>query len=196
MVIRSARPGSAACLSLAVSPLPHCAAALLLLLHALVDPCHPHPQPCHILARIGHTVRVGALLPARRPARAQAALDRALAALGHGGGNQLPYNLSLEVLAREPAHGDPQSLFTCVCQTVVVRGVSAVLAFPQSREELLQVEFMASFLEIPFISVIERGEPLAIQSPQGQAGGEGLFWQAQRRAFNQSTFARKFREVI
>lgn len=132
-------------------------------LHTLIAPCLLHPQPCHILARIGHTLRLGALLPPRRPARVQAALNRALAGLGQPGGNHLPYNLSLEVVAREPPSGDPASLFTCVCQTIVVRGVSAVLAFPQSHEELLQVEFMASFLEIPFISIIEQGEPLKIQ---------------------------------
>ncbi|KAJ8362870.1 hypothetical protein SKAU_G00117010 [Synaphobranchus kaupii] len=99
-------------------------------------PCHLHPQPCHILARIGHTLRLGALLPPRRPARVQAALNRALAGLGQPGSNHLPYNLSLEVLAREPPDGDPESLFTCVCQTIVVQGVSAVLAFPQTHEEL------------------------------------------------------------
>ncbi|XP_036409760.1 glutamate receptor ionotropic, NMDA 3B-like [Megalops cyprinoides] len=133
-------------------------------LQSFIDPCHLHPQPCHILARIGHTVRLGALLPTRRPARVQAALNRALAGLGQTGGNYLPYNLSLEVLAREPPNGDPESLFTCVCQTIVVQGVSAVLAFPQTQEELVQVEFMSSFLEIPFISIIEQGEPLKIQN--------------------------------
>ncbi|XP_061098801.1 glutamate receptor ionotropic, NMDA 3B-like [Conger conger] len=132
---------------------------LQVVLHTFITPCHLHPQPCHILARIGHTLRLGALLPPRRPARVQAALNRALA-----GGNHLPYNLSLEMLAREPPHGDPESLFTCVCQTIVVQGVSAVLAFPQTHEELVQVEFMASFLEIPFISIMEHGEPLKIQN--------------------------------
>uniref|UniRef100_A0AAY4B4T1 Glutamate receptor n=1 Tax=Denticeps clupeoides TaxID=299321 RepID=A0AAY4B4T1_9TELE len=129
-------------------------------LHALVCPGHLHPQPCHILARIGHTVRVGALLPARQPSRIQSALNRALAHLRHTGDNFLPYNLSLELVSRGPGHGDPESLFRCVCQDVVVQGVSAVLAFPQSHEELVQVEFMSSFLEIPFISLIEQGEPL------------------------------------
>lgn len=77
--------------------------------------------------------------------------------------NFLPYNLSLELVSRQPAAADPESLFRCVCQGVVVQGVSAVLAFPQSREELLQVDFMASFLEIPFLSVFEHGEPLHTQ---------------------------------
>uniref|UniRef100_A0AAV2KVC6 Uncharacterized protein n=1 Tax=Knipowitschia caucasica TaxID=637954 RepID=A0AAV2KVC6_KNICA len=128
-------------------------------------PCLHHPQPCHILAQIGHTVRVGALLPGQRAARVQvqAALSRATTGMTRDGDNFLPYNLSLELVTRQPAAADPESLFRCVCQGVVVQGVSAVLAFPQSREELLQVEFMASCLEIPFISVIEHGEPLDTQ---------------------------------
>uniref|UniRef100_A0A4W6FUW7 Glutamate receptor n=1 Tax=Lates calcarifer TaxID=8187 RepID=A0A4W6FUW7_LATCA len=134
--------------------------AFLLLQLLLVPPCLLHPQPCHLLAQIGHTVRVGALLPAQRAARVQvqAALSRATA-----WDNFLPYNLSLELVSRQPAAADPESLFRCLCQGVVVQGVSAVLAFPQSREELLQVDFMASFLEIPFLSVIEHGEPLRTQ---------------------------------
>lgn len=139
--------------------------AFILLQLLLVQPCLHHPQPCHILAQIGHTVRVGALLPAQRAARVhvQAALTRAASGMTRDGDNFLPYNLSLELVTRQPASADPESLFRCVCQGVVVQGVSAVLAFPQSREELLQVEFMASFLEIPFISVIEHGEPLDTQ---------------------------------
>uniref|UniRef100_A0A8C6VA09 Glutamate receptor n=1 Tax=Neogobius melanostomus TaxID=47308 RepID=A0A8C6VA09_9GOBI len=132
--------------------------AFILLQLLLVQPCLHHPQPCHVLAQIGHTVRVGALLPAQRAARVQvqAALNRAAAGMTRDEDNFLPYNLSLELVTRQPAAADPESLFRCVCQGVVVQGVSAVLAFPQSREELLQVEFMASFLEIPFISVIEQ----------------------------------------
>uniref|UniRef100_A0A3P8SUS6 Glutamate receptor, ionotropic, N-methyl-D-aspartate 3Ba n=1 Tax=Amphiprion percula TaxID=161767 RepID=A0A3P8SUS6_AMPPE len=151
---------------------------LLLLLTVITspEPCFPHPQPCHILARIGHTVRLGALLPTRQPARIQNALNRALASLRHQSGSSdsstatttttsqppplLPYNLSLEMVARSPAGGDPESLSRSACQDLVVRGVSAVLAFPRSREELIQVEFMSSFLEIPFISILEDTEPL------------------------------------
>lgn len=149
----------------------------LLLQLLLVPPCLHHPQPCHLLAQIGHTVRVGALLPAQRAARVQvqAALSRAAAAMSRDRDrdrdpdrererdNFLPYNLSLELVSRQPAAADPESLFRCVCQGVVVQGVSAVLAFPQSRQELLQVDFMASFLEIPFLSVFEHGEPLRTQ---------------------------------
>lgn len=105
----------------------------------------------------------------------QAALSRAAAAVSRDRDrdrdpareryNFLPYNLSLELVSRQPAAADPESMFRCVCQGVVVQGVSAVLAFPQSREELLQVDFMASFLEIPFLSVLEHGEPLRTQVP-------------------------------
>uniref|UniRef100_A0A671Q4U5 Glutamate receptor n=1 Tax=Sinocyclocheilus anshuiensis TaxID=1608454 RepID=A0A671Q4U5_9TELE len=133
-------------------------------LQMFIYPCHLHPQPCHILARIGHTVRLGALLPTRQQSRIQGALNRALVHLRQSGNNFLPYNLSLEVLSREPLNGDPESMFRCVCQDIVVQGVSAVLAFPQSHEELIQVEFMSSFLEIPFISIIEQGEPLKTQN--------------------------------
>ncbi|XP_076583013.1 glutamate receptor ionotropic, NMDA 3B [Chaetodon auriga] len=146
----------------------------LLLQLFLVPPCLLHPQPCHLLAQIGHTVRVGALLPAQKAARVQvqAALSRAAAAMSRDPDpypererdNFLPYNLSLELVSQQPAAADPESLFRCVCQGVVVQGVSAVLAFPQNREELLQVDFMASFLEIPFLSVFEHGEPLRTQN--------------------------------
>uniref|UniRef100_A0A3B4YVA0 Glutamate receptor n=1 Tax=Seriola lalandi dorsalis TaxID=1841481 RepID=A0A3B4YVA0_SERLL len=149
---------------------------LLLLLTVTSSPesCFPHPQPCHILARIGHTVRLGALLPTRQPVRIQNALNRALASLRHQSGGVdtttsqtpplLPYNLSLEMVARSPAGGDPESLSRSACQDLVVRGVSAVLAFPRSREELIQVEFLSSFLELPFISILEDTEPLVTKN--------------------------------
>uniref|UniRef100_A0A3B4FF20 Glutamate receptor n=1 Tax=Pundamilia nyererei TaxID=303518 RepID=A0A3B4FF20_9CICH len=149
---------------------------LLLTVSSSPDACFPHPQPCHILARIGHTVRLGALLPTRQPARIQNALNRALASLRHQGGGAdsstttsqppplLPYNLSLEMVARSPAGGDPESLSRSACQDLVVRGVSAVLAFPRSREELIQVEFLSSFLEIPFVSILEDTEPLVTKN--------------------------------
>lgn len=142
--------------------------SFLSLLFLLAPRCQTHPEPCHLLARIGHTLRLGALLPARQPARIQAALGRALLHLQSAHSALLPYNLSVEVVwggawggARRP--GDPETALRCVCEELVVNGVSAVLAFPQSREELLQVEFMATFLEIPFISIIEQGEPIRTQ---------------------------------
>ncbi|XP_028251394.1 glutamate receptor ionotropic, NMDA 3B [Parambassis ranga] len=167
-------PGRTHLLSLYVRPF-----LLLLLLTAFTSPesCFPHSQHCHILTRIGHTVRLGALLPTRQPARIQNALNRALASLRHQSGPVdsstttssqppplLPYNLSLEMVARSPAGGDPESLFRSACQDLVVRGVSAVLAFPRSREELIQVEFISSFLEIPFVSILEDTEPLVTKN--------------------------------
>ncbi|CAF95806.1 unnamed protein product, partial [Tetraodon nigroviridis] len=103
--------------------------------------------------------------PPASTARIQNALNRALASLRHQSGGAdgaatnsqpplLPYNMSLEMVARSPAGGDPLSLSRSACQDLVVRGVSAVLAFPRSREELIQVEFLSSFLEIPFISIL------------------------------------------
>ncbi|XP_040926639.1 glutamate receptor ionotropic, NMDA 3A isoform X2 [Betta splendens] len=144
----------------------------------LTPPCLLHPQPCSLLAQIGHKLRVGALLPAQRAVRipVQAALSRAALDMNrereppedHGPewkrDNFLPYNLSLELITRQPESADPESLFRSVCQGVVVQGVSAILAFPQNRDELLQVDFMASFLEIPFLSVIEHEEPLRTQN--------------------------------
>ncbi|RXM92017.1 Glutamate receptor ionotropic, NMDA 3A [Acipenser ruthenus] len=130
-------------------------------MHICINSSHSHPQPCHILAQIGHTVRLGALMPTRQPARVQGSLNRALSSLSQTRGNNLlPYNLSLELVYGEPLDGDPESLFRCVCQAIAVRGVSAVLAFPQTPEELIQMEFLSSFLEIPFISILEHGEPL------------------------------------
>ncbi|XP_077587921.1 glutamate receptor ionotropic, NMDA 3B [Stigmatopora nigra] len=173
---------------------------LLLLLLVLAgglsspEPCLLPPSSCHILTRIGHTVRLGALLPARQPARIQNALNRALASLRHqstattstsssdsfagtttsttpgSGGNLsrgvplLPYNLSLEVLARSPSGWDPASLSRSACQELVVRGVSAVLAFPRSTEELVQMEFLSAFLETPFVSILEDTEPLVTKN--------------------------------
>ncbi|XP_017333106.1 glutamate receptor ionotropic, NMDA 3B [Ictalurus punctatus] len=134
------------------------------MLQCMIVPVHSHPQPCRVLAQVGHTVRLGVLLPSRRPMRVRAALDRALSAMAESGSQILPYNLSLDVVAREPAGGDPESLFRCLCQSIVVQGVSAVLAFPQSQDELVQVEFMSSFLEIPFVSILEHGEALRTEN--------------------------------
>ncbi|KAK6316525.1 hypothetical protein J4Q44_G00140490 [Coregonus suidteri] len=81
----------------------------------------------------------------------------------------LPYNLSLEVvmaveagLGELPAYSsstpgceDPMSFLQSVCHTVIVQGVSAMMAFPQTRDELLKLEFIASALQIPVISVVQ-----------------------------------------
>lgn len=119
-------------------------------------------------------MRVGALLPAQRGARlqVQAALNRAAAALSRDRDrdrdrervNFLPYNLSLELVSRHPAAADPDSVLRCACQRALAQGASAALAFPQSREELLQLDLLASVLELPLISLIEHAEePLRVQ---------------------------------
>ncbi|XP_053228546.1 glutamate receptor ionotropic, NMDA 3B [Podarcis raffonei] len=115
-----------------------------------------HPQPCHILARIGHTVRLGALLP--RAGEAESRARNALARASRTATSALPYNLSLEVVPGAPRQRDPASLARWLCQALVVRGVAAVLAFPASRRELLQLDFAAAFLEIPFVSIREEEE--------------------------------------
>eukprot|EP00061_Rhincodon_typus_P010502 g34843.t1 len=134
---------------------------LLGFLHAVLSLCQSHPQPCHILNRIGHTVSLGTVLPSpRRAVLQQALLEGVEAALR---GNLLPYNLSLEMVSSQGWQPDPQSLLQSICQSVVVRGVAAVLAFPQSADQLVQMDFLASFLEIPFISIMEQGEGLATE---------------------------------
>uniref|UniRef100_A0A3Q3ATU3 Glutamate receptor n=1 Tax=Kryptolebias marmoratus TaxID=37003 RepID=A0A3Q3ATU3_KRYMA len=217
---------------------------LRLLLCALLflPPCaHSHPQPCQVLKRIGHTVRVGALhvQPRLLPTAAGSASDEALAgeqqhvelkkqlkagASAHGFGNLrtrvpannqrganrsksqarqregnppkedrvfspresvllavealnqaglLPYNLSLELVmavgsalgelpsfshssAGVPEDEDPLSFLESVCHTVVVQGVSAMVAFPRNRDELLKLEFVSLALQVPVVSVVQR----------------------------------------
>ncbi|MEE6487504.1 hypothetical protein FKM82_014924, partial [Ascaphus truei] len=128
-----------------------------------LEPCHGHPQPCHILARIGHTVRLGALLP--HAGASQTRIQSILSRISRS--NLLPYNLSLEIVSGAPRERDPDSLARWLCQALVAQGVAAVLAFPQSREELLQLDFISSFLEIPFLSILEQEQviPLSNKNP-------------------------------
>lgn len=201
-----------------------------------------HPQPCQILKRIGHTVRIGAvqLQPWRtRGITAQyartwpendtglqktgASRDRDAdepeytqtregdkrgpgaptlrrksshgprSSMGYRGGEELlfprdalllavenlnrvpgllPYNLSLEVvMAIEAGLGDlpvfpispsssswssdPVSFLQSVCHTVVVQGVAAIIAFPQNKGEILELELISSVLQIPVVSVVK-----------------------------------------
>ncbi|KAF4107914.1 hypothetical protein G5714_010673 [Onychostoma macrolepis] len=194
-----------------------------------------HPQPCQILKRIGHTVRVGALhlqprvvrldsLRGRDPdgeadretweewdtttqsrheqdwrgirtkssannphkaSKSKTALKQvgtdavflprdsvilATESLNRVAG-LLPYNLTLEIVmaveaglgelpafsfssSSTPACADPASFLQSVCHTVIVQGVSAIIAFPQNRDELVKLEFIATTLQIPVISVV------------------------------------------
>lgn len=85
----------------------------------------------------------------------------------------LPYNLSLDVVmavetglgelpafsfssSSTPLCGDPVCFLQSVCHTVIVQGVSAIVAFPQNRDDLLIMEFISSALQVPVISVVQR----------------------------------------
>lgn len=221
---------------------------LCVLLCALVflPPCaHSHPQPCQVLKRIGHTVRVGALHVQPRVLSATAGggsedwdTDRGLtgrgerqmelekqvktsaSAPGYGSlrtrgtvnsqrgssrsksqsrqreentlrenrvfaprdsvllavealnrAGLLPYNLSLELVmavgsglgelpafssAGSPEIEDPLSFVESVCHTVVVQGVSAMIAFPRNRDEFVKLEFVSLALQVPVVSVVQR----------------------------------------
>ncbi|KAM9425773.1 glutamate receptor ionotropic, NMDA 3A [Pholidichthys leucotaenia] len=235
--------GPAARWSAGISPptrLLLCALALLPLR------AHSHPQPCQVLRRIGHTVRIGALNIQPRLLSPKVAAgvedwdgERMLAedlqleldkrvrtgagAPGHSGvrtkagansqrsanrsKNQarqreenapkdarvfaprdsallaaetlnraglLPYNLTLELVMAVgstlgelppafsfsptgvPDGEDPLSFVESVCHTVVVQGVSAVVAFPRNRDELVQLEFVSLALQVPVVSVVQR----------------------------------------
>lgn len=213
--------------------LPPCALVL-----AAVPGSASHPQPCQILRRIGHTVRVGAthLQPRaaawpggeaaggspevgsaagprgrrpggggeRRPPHSPSPRDALLLAVANlnGVAGLLPYNLSLEVvMAIEAGLGDlplfpfsspsaswsndPVSFLQSLCHTVVVQGVSAILAFPQSRGEMLELDFISAALRIPVVSIVlgefprrspvrRRGERAGLTSPQPRVPcGEG-----------------------
>uniref|UniRef100_A0AAY4AJ16 Glutamate receptor n=1 Tax=Denticeps clupeoides TaxID=299321 RepID=A0AAY4AJ16_9TELE len=192
---------------------------LSIVLGAVVPASLSHPQPCQILKRIGHTVRVGALHLQPRVVRPDAAegatspevwdgdreeLDLEMFARSlHGPwkargpsgvdvgsafaprdsvllaaetlnrvAGLLPFNLTLEVvmavdagLGELPAFssssssssspcGDPVCFLRSVCHTVVVQGVSAVVAFPRNRDELIKSEFISSALRLPVVSVV------------------------------------------
>ncbi|XP_059345797.1 glutamate receptor ionotropic, NMDA 3B [Ammospiza nelsoni] len=144
----------------------------LWLLAAALGAAGGHPQPCRVPAPPGPSpgpaVRLGALLP---PAPARARLRAALArATGTGTGPgevTLPHNLSLEVVGGGPAARDPGSLARWVCGALAGRGVAAVLALPRSRRELLQLDFLAAALQVPFVSILDTRWPLPFraQSP-------------------------------
>ncbi|XP_051973264.1 glutamate receptor ionotropic, NMDA 3A [Xyrauchen texanus] len=193
-----------------------------------------HPQPCQILKRIGHTVRVGALHLQPRVFKQSSFRGRDLdwdagrdeewdmtiqsgpehdwmgirtkssASNSHRASKRktilkqvdvetvflprdsvilatetlnrvvglLPYNLTLEIVmaveaglgelpafsfssSSTPAMADPVSFLQSVCHTVIVQGVSAIIAFPQNKDDLLKLEFISSMLHIPVISVVQ-----------------------------------------
>ncbi|EPY77583.1 hypothetical protein CB1_001235004 [Camelus ferus] len=168
-----------------------------------------HPQPCQILKRIGHAVRVGAVhlqpwttgpraasrTPDGSPTGAQrdepepgtwrppepspgARWDALLFAVDNLNRVEglLPYNLSLEVVMAieaglgdlpllpfsspsSPWSSDPFSFLQSVCHTVVVQGVSALLAFPQSLGEMMELDLVSYVLHIPVISIVRHEFP-------------------------------------
>ncbi|XP_029024563.1 glutamate receptor ionotropic, NMDA 3A [Betta splendens] len=206
-----------------------------------------HPQPCQVLKRIGHTVRVGALqvqprllssaagggsedadtdgAPAgggdrwpelekpvktsggapgygshrsRGAANSPRGASRSRSQTRHREENTsrenrmfaprdsvllaaealnraglLPYNLSLELVmavgsglgelpafsfssSGGPEDEDPLSFLESVCHTVIVQGVSAMVAFPRNRDEFVKLEFVSLALQVPVVSVVQR----------------------------------------
>lgn len=138
-------------------------------------PAGGHPQPCSVLARLGGSVRLGALLPRAPAARARVRAALARAALAP----RLPHNLSLELVAAAPPARDPASLARGLCQALAAPGVAAVLAFPEARPELLQLHFLAAAAETPVLSVLRRearaplGAPVRGDARDPDEGGPG-----------------------
>uniref|UniRef100_A0A672YEV9 Glutamate receptor n=1 Tax=Sphaeramia orbicularis TaxID=375764 RepID=A0A672YEV9_9TELE len=218
---------------------------LLLCVLVFVTPCAQlHPQPCQVLKKIGHTVRVGALhvqprlfsanagseawdteggstgsgerrLELEKQVRTSASVPglgslRTRGTVSQRGTNRsksqarqreentsrenrvfaprdsvlvaveamnraglLPYNLSLELVmavgsglgelpsfsfssSGSPENEDPLSFVESVCHTVVVQGVSAMIAFPRNRDEFVKLEFISLALQVPVVSVVQR----------------------------------------
>ncbi|XP_032108393.1 glutamate receptor ionotropic, NMDA 3B [Sapajus apella] len=124
-------------------------------------PAGGHPQPCGVLARLGGSVRLGALLPRAPLARARARAALARAALAP----QLPHNLSVELVVAAPRARDPASLARGLCQALAAPGVAALLAFPEARPELLQLHFLAAATETPVLSVLRREARAVLGAP-------------------------------
>nr|XP_012601248.1 glutamate receptor ionotropic, NMDA 3B [Microcebus murinus] len=124
-------------------------------------PTAGHPQPCGVLARLGGSVRLGALLPRAPVARARARAALARAALEP----RLPHNLSLELVAAATPARDPASLARGLCQALAPPGVAALLAFPEARPELLQLHFLAAAAETPVLSVLRREARAPLGAP-------------------------------
>ena len=140
-------------------------------------PAGGHPHRCGVLARLGVSVRLGALLPSAPAARARAAL--AWAALAP----RLPHNLSLELVVAAPPARDPASLARGLCQALAAQGVAAVLAFPEARPALLQLHFLAAATETPVLSVLRQearaplGSPVRADAGVRTSGDPGSEWE-------------------
>uniref|UniRef100_A0A8C5U2U5 Glutamate receptor n=1 Tax=Malurus cyaneus samueli TaxID=2593467 RepID=A0A8C5U2U5_9PASS len=121
-----------------------------------------------------HAVRVGAThtaAPGGRPRHAAwpgDATPGALGAAGTAGGGRRRRTavvvMAIEAGWAEPPlsllvasaswSNDPVSFLQSLCHTVVVQGVSAILAFPQSRGEMLELDFISAALRIPVVSIV------------------------------------------
>lgn len=213
---------------------------LLCVLVFITQCAQSHPQPCQVLRRIGHTVRVGALHVQPRLLSANTGSEhwdmeggstgrlelekqvsigasvpgfgslRTRGTVSQRGTNRsksharqreentskenrvfvprdsvlvaaealnraglLPYNLSLELvmavgsgLGELPSFSfsssgtsdneDPLSFVESVCHTVVVQGVSAMIAFPRNRDDFVKLEFVSFALQVPVVSVVQK----------------------------------------
>lgn len=136
-------------------------------------PAGGHPHPCGVQARLGGSVRLGALLPRAPAARARARAALARASLAP----RLPHNLTLELVAAAPPARDPASLARGLCQALAAPGVAALIAFPEARPELLQLHFLASATETPVLSVLRREARAPLGSPV-RAGTRGRMGEA------------------
>ncbi|KAJ8777043.1 hypothetical protein J1605_014907 [Eschrichtius robustus] len=85
-------------------------------------PAGGHPHRCGVLARLGVSVRLGALLPRTPAARARAALARAALA------PRLPHNLSLELVVAAPPARDPALLARGLCTSLAAATETPVLS--------------------------------------------------------------------
>ena len=76
-------------------------------------------------------------------------------AVGSGLG-ELPAFSSSSSSAGIPEDEDPLSFLESVCHTVIVQGVSAMIAFPRNRDEFVKLEFVSLALQVPVVSVVQR----------------------------------------
>ena len=74
-------------------------------------------------------------------------------AVGSGLGELPAFSFSS---AGSPESEDPLSFVESVCHTVVVQGVSAMIAFPRNRDEFVKLEFVSLALRVPVVSVVQR----------------------------------------
>ncbi|XP_056678238.1 glutamate receptor ionotropic, NMDA 3B isoform X2 [Monodelphis domestica] len=130
-----------------------------------------HPQPCPQGAQLGGPLRLGALLPraAALQRRVRRALARAISegAWGPEPGLELGLELGpeLELEAPAPPARDPASLAAWLCRLLARPGLAALLAFPESRPELLQLHFLAASLETPVLSLLQLDARLPPATP-------------------------------